>query len=115
MHAGFIVIMCLCFYGRVQQVTYHLNNCEICNTYIFPFSRTFKKGDAFIGYHEDSVPAVVLQVCAELHEDGSDLSDVEREAWQEKVLSLILCHYFNYLFIYLNVVIFVSSLLKREN
>ena len=44
------------------------------------------------------MPAVVLQVCAELHEDGSDLSDVEREAWQEKVISLILCHYFNYFF-----------------
>lgn len=53
---------------------------------IFAFSRTFTKGDAFIGYHEDCVPAVVLQVCAECHEDGSDLSDVEREAWEEKVL-----------------------------
>ncbi|CAH3163087.1 unnamed protein product, partial [Porites evermanni] len=49
-------------------------------------SRTFTKGDAFIGYHEDCVPAVVLQVCAESHEDGSDLSDVEREAWEEKIL-----------------------------
>ena len=72
------------------------NNCQI-----FAFSRTFTKADAFIGYHEDCVPAVVLQVCAELHEDGSDLSEVEREAWKEKVLSLILCHYFNYLFIHL--------------
>ena len=53
-----------------------------------------------IGYHEDCVPAVVLQVCAELHEDGSDLSDVEREAWQEKVLSFILGHYFSYSFIH---------------
>ena len=61
------------------------------------------------------MPAVVLQVCAELHEDGSDLSDVEREAWQEKVLSLILCHYFIiFLFIYLHVFIFVSWLLKRK-
>ena len=83
---------------------------------MFAFSRTFTKGDAFIGYHEDCVPAVVLQVCAELHEDGSDLSDVEREAWQEKVLSLILCHYFIiFLFIYLHVFIFVSWLLKRKN
>ncbi|XP_078382607.1 E3 ubiquitin-protein ligase rnf213-alpha-like isoform X3 [Oculina patagonica] len=48
--------------------------------------RAFKKGDAFIGYHGDTVPAVVLQVCAELHDDGSVLSDEDRESWEENVL-----------------------------
>ena len=49
------------------------------------FWRTFSKGDAFIGYHDDIVPAVVLQVCAELHSDGVFLSDEERKSWEEKV------------------------------
>ncbi|XP_022797655.1 E3 ubiquitin-protein ligase rnf213-alpha-like isoform X3 [Stylophora pistillata] len=48
--------------------------------------RTFSKGEAFIGYHEDTVPAIVLQVCAEVHNDGEFLSDEERESWEENVL-----------------------------
>ena len=51
----------------------------------FIFSRKFTKADAFVGYHEDCVPAVVLQVCAELHEDGSDLSEEKKETWEENV------------------------------
>ncbi|KAJ7339358.1 hypothetical protein OS493_005752 [Desmophyllum pertusum] len=48
--------------------------------------RAFTKGDAFIGYHDDSVPAVVLQICAELHDDGSGLSEEDRQSWEENVL-----------------------------
>ena len=47
--------------------------------------RQFTKQDAFVGFHEDSVPAVVLQVCSELLDDGSKLSEEERESWEEKV------------------------------
>ena len=55
---------------------------------IYIFCRPFTKGDAFVGYHEDSAPAVVLQVCAELKNNGADLSDEERQSWEEKVSCL---------------------------
>lgn len=38
-----------------------------------------------MGFHDDSVPAVVLQVCNELSDDGSKLADEEREVWEGKV------------------------------
>ena len=50
--------------------------------------RQFTKQDAFVGFHEDSVPAVVLQVCSELLDDGSKLSEEERESWEEKVITV---------------------------
>ncbi|PFX15559.1 E3 ubiquitin-protein ligase RNF213 [Stylophora pistillata] len=49
---------------------------------------TFTKGDAFIGYHEDIVPAVVLQVCAELYSNGTSVTDQDRKCWVEEVLSI---------------------------
>ena len=50
--------------------------------------RKFTKGDAFVGFHEDSIAAVVLQVCNELLDDGSKLSDEERQPWEEKVITI---------------------------
>ena len=58
---------------------------NICFHYSTSLFRPFTKGDAFIGYHEDTVPAVVLQVCAELRNNGTSLSDEERQSWEEKV------------------------------
>ena len=52
---------------------------------MFPILRTFTKGDAFVGYHEDTIPAVVLSVCSNLREDGTDLDDGRREEWEDKV------------------------------
>ena len=55
---------------------------------MFVSRRKFTAGDAFAGFHDDTVASVVLQVCSEL--DGDEAED---EAWHEKVYGLSLYPY----------------------
>ena len=42
------------------------------------FSRDFSVGDAFVGYHEDTIPSIVMQVCNDMEEED-DLPDETTE------------------------------------
>ena len=42
------------------------------------FFRDFSVGDAFVGYHEDTIPSIVMQVCNDMEEED-DLPDESTE------------------------------------
>ena len=49
-------------------------------------NRDFSIGDAFVGFHEDTIPSIVMQVCNENErEDHSAASDDTEDTWEMKV------------------------------
>ena len=49
-------------------------------------NRNFSIGDAFVGFHEDTIPSIVMQVCNEIErEDLSAASDDTEDTWEMKV------------------------------
>ena len=49
-------------------------------------NRDFSIGDAFVGFHEDTIPSIVMQVCNEIErEDLSAASDDTEDTWEMKV------------------------------
>ncbi|KAK3715936.1 hypothetical protein QZH41_016501 [Actinostola sp. cb2023] len=57
------------------------------NTPQYKRKGSFSEGDAFVGYHEDTIPSVVLQVCSSLGKDGTTLNHETKDEWEETVLS----------------------------
>jgi hypothetical protein len=49
------------------------------------FIRKFTKDDAFVGYHDDTIPSVVLQVCGKLKQDGTSVSAEMKDEWEDEV------------------------------
>ena len=50
------------------------------------YNRDFSVGDAFIGFHEDTIPCIVMQVSNEIpREDNSSISDNTKDTWEMKV------------------------------
>ena len=50
------------------------------------YNRDFSIGDAFVGFHEDTIPSIVMQVCNEIErEDHSSLWDDSENTWEMKV------------------------------
>ena len=47
-------------------------------------SRDFSVGDAFVGYHEDTIPSIVLQVCNDIEEEDSP-DETTEDTWEMKV------------------------------
>jgi len=52
--------------------------------------RDFSVGDAFVGYHEDTIPSIVMQVCNDLEEEGED---GPVDPWEIKVSAHLLMTY----------------------
>ena len=49
-------------------------------------NRDFSIGDAFVGFHEDTIPSIVMQVCNEIErEDLSSASYYTEDTWEMKV------------------------------
>ena len=49
-------------------------------------NRDFSIGDAFVGFHEDTIPSIVMQVCNEIGgEDQSSASYDTEDRWEMKV------------------------------
>lgn len=48
-------------------------------------SRDFSIGDAFVGFHEDTIPSIVMQVCNELEEEGGAVHEEPEDPWEVKV------------------------------
>ena len=49
-------------------------------------NRDFSIGDAFVGFHEDTIPSIVMQVCNEIGgEDRSSASYDTEDTWEMKV------------------------------
>ena len=49
-------------------------------------NRDFSIGDAFVGFHEDTIPSIVMQVCNEIErEDFSSASYDTEDTWEMKV------------------------------
>ena len=49
-------------------------------------NRDFSIGDTFVGFHEDTIPSIVMQVCNEIEiEDHSSTSDETEDTWEMKV------------------------------
>ena len=49
-------------------------------------NRDFSIGDAFVGFHEDTIPSIVMQVCNEIErEDLSSASYDTEDTWEMKV------------------------------
>ncbi|XP_022796391.1 E3 ubiquitin-protein ligase rnf213-alpha-like isoform X1 [Stylophora pistillata] len=49
--------------------------------------RDFSIGDAFVGFHEDTIPSIVMQVCNDIEgEDHSAASDDTEDTWEMNVL-----------------------------
>ena len=49
-------------------------------------NRNFSIGDAFVGFHEDTIPSIVMQVCNENErEDNSAASHDTEDTWEMKV------------------------------
>ncbi|XP_022806308.1 E3 ubiquitin-protein ligase rnf213-alpha-like [Stylophora pistillata] len=49
--------------------------------------RDFSIGDAFVGFHEDTIPSIVMQVCNEIErEDHLSESDDSEDTWEMKIL-----------------------------
>ena len=53
------------------------------------FSRHYTPGDAFVGYRDDMVASVVLQVGGEFGEERNESSQRERHALEEEVQNII--------------------------
>ncbi|XP_020630790.1 E3 ubiquitin-protein ligase rnf213-alpha-like [Orbicella faveolata] len=49
-------------------------------------NRDFSVGDAFVGYHEDTIPSIVMQVCNDMEEDGDLHNETTEDTWEMKVL-----------------------------
>lgn len=58
-----------------------------CVTFVLfhPFLRAFQIGDAFVGFHEDTIPSIVMQVCHDLEEEGGASQDGPEDPWQHEV------------------------------
>lgn len=50
-----------------------------------PFIRAFSIGDAFVGFHEDTIPSIVMQVCNDLKEEGDASHDGPEDPWEHEV------------------------------
>ena len=50
-----------------------------------PFIRGFSIGDAFVGFHEDTIPSIVMQVCNDLEEEDDASHDDPEDPWEHKV------------------------------
>ena len=50
-----------------------------------PFLRNFSIGDAFVGFHEDTIPSIVMQVCNDLEEEGDASHNGPEDPWEHKV------------------------------
>ena len=49
-------------------------------------NRDFSIGDAFVGFHEDTIPSIVMEVCNEIErEDHSAASDDTKDTSEMKV------------------------------
>ena len=48
-------------------------------------SRVFSVGDAFVGYHEDTIPSIVMQVCNDMEEDDDLPDETTEDTWEMKV------------------------------
>ncbi|XP_031561517.1 E3 ubiquitin-protein ligase RNF213-like [Actinia tenebrosa] len=48
--------------------------------------KKFTEDDAFVGYHDDTIPTVVLQVCSQLRQDGTTVDEGNKDQWEEEVL-----------------------------
>ncbi|PFX19443.1 E3 ubiquitin-protein ligase RNF213 [Stylophora pistillata] len=49
-------------------------------------SRVFSIGDAFVGFHEDTIPSIVMQVCYEIERDNyAPTDDDAKNAWEDEV------------------------------
>ena len=49
-------------------------------------NRDFSIGDAFVGFHEDTIPSIVMQVCNEIGgENHSSASYDTEDTWEMKV------------------------------
>ena len=48
-------------------------------------SRDFYVGDAFVGYHEDTIPSIVMQVCNDMEEDDDLPDETTEDTWEMKV------------------------------
>ena len=49
-------------------------------------NRDFSIGDAFVGFHEDTIPSIVMQVCNEIErEDHSSPSHDAEDTFEMKV------------------------------
>ena len=44
-----------------------------------PFLRVFSIGDSFVGFHEDTIPSVVMQVCNNLEEEQKEEEEKEED------------------------------------
>ena len=50
------------------------------------YNRDFSIGDAFVGFHEDTIPSIVMQVCNEIErEDHLSTSDDTKDTGEMKV------------------------------
>ena len=62
-------------------------NIECVPCYFIVFLRVLSVGDAFVGFHEDTIPSVVIQVYNEL--GGKEQEDVSQDGtedpWESKV------------------------------
>ena len=48
-------------------------------------SRDFSVGDAFVGYHGDTIPSIVMQVCNDIEEEEDLPDDTTEDTWEMKV------------------------------
>lgn len=56
--------------------------------------RDFAIGDAFVGFHEDTIPSIVMQVCNDLEVEGDVSHEDPGDLWDKKVSEQL---YNNYL------------------
>jgi len=47
--------------------------------------RDFTIGDAFVGYHEDTIPSIVMQVCNDLADEDSPSQVEAEDPWEVTV------------------------------
>ena len=55
----------------------------------FTRSRKFTVGDAFVGFHDDTPSAVVLQVSNEMEKESFQMTDDSEDEWEEQVIKII--------------------------
>ncbi|KAL9988404.1 hypothetical protein ACROYT_G002842 [Oculina patagonica] len=46
----------------------------------------FSVGDAFVGYHEDTIPSIVMQVCNDIEKEDDFAEEATEDTWEMKVL-----------------------------
>ena len=71
------------FFYNIFCHSYHLLRIDLDTSYnkVY-YYRDFSVGDAFVGYHEDTIPSIVMQVCNDMEEDD-DLPDETTEDTSE--------------------------------